>query len=602
MRWFDRMSALGYTEHVIIATDQNASFALETEFPHYRIEKSYRPPLPELYHSMKFSRKARKEIELLFAHRWVYLLEQLKAGYHVLLTDVDNIFSKYHPMSAMELSEFDVFHALETKYPEDVYNVTGFVVCGGMAWFRSSPTTIDFVERIVDRCGVVCDDQIILNTILAFELGMEWNLTEWHRSLRTVNKKDHRLDDVMIKGFTGVSNQTGHKVMIWDRDFAYRGANDPDECPLNNWVSMPMVVILGRWEAASAKNKSYDIWDSYCPNQFSIMAAKADTKKSTTSIEPFEPKQDTKAGDITQLNRTKIVGFINEAYIQVGMRWHDRLAALGYTEQVIIATDNVTSWTFATQYPQYRVEASYRPSLPEMFWSEPYSAKMRMEVELIFAHRWVYLLEQLKAGYHVLITDVDNIFSKYHPMSALELSEYDVFHALETKHPGDVFDAIGFVVCGGMGWFRSSPSTIQFAQRMVNECGVLCDDQVVLNKILAFDMGMVWNLTDWHKSVRTTNKKDHRLDGVLIKGFTGESTKTGHKVMLWDREFAYRGENDPDVCPVDNWVSMPMVVMRGRWEAASAKNKSYDIWDSYCPNSYSNLTGGVTTTAIMKEE
>ena len=34
------------------------------------------------------------------------------------------------------------------------------------------------------------------------------------------------------------------------------------------------------------------------------------------------------------------------------------------------------------------------------------------------------------------------------------------------------------------------------------------------------------------------------------------------------------------VCPVNNWES--------RWQGASAKHKSYDIWDSYCPNEYSN--------------
>ena len=54
-------------------------------------------------------------------------------------------------------------------------------------------------------------------------------------------------------------------------------------------------------------------------------------------------KHDTQAGDATQLNRTKIVGFINEGYKHVGMRWYDRLTALGYTEHVIIATDNATS-------------------------------------------------------------------------------------------------------------------------------------------------------------------------------------------------------------------------------------------------------------------
>jgi hypothetical protein len=202
--------------------------------------------------------------------------------------------------------------------------------------------------------------------------------------------------------------------------------------------------------------------------------------------------------------------------------------------------------------------------LPEKFWSEPYSTKMRMEVELIFAHRWVYMLKQLQAGNHVLITDVDNIFSKYHAMSTMELSEYDVFHALEAKYPTKVFDALGFTFCGGMGWFRSSPSTIQLIQQIVDRCGDICDDQI--------------------------NSTTDVLDGLMVKGFTGMSMKTGHKVMVWDREFAYRGENDPKVCPVNNWVSMPFVASRGRWEKAITKLNSYDIWDNSCPHLYFNKT------------
>lgn len=289
-------------------------------------------------------------------------------------------------------------------------------------------------------------------------------------------------------------------------------------------------------------------------------------------------------------HRTKIVGFINEAYLHVGMRWYDRLTALGYTEHVIIATDNQTSSAFQRDYPHYRIEASFRPPLPPQFWTLKFGKKMRKEVEMLFAYRWVYLLEQLKAGYHILLTDVDNIFSKYHPMSNFEQSKYNVFHALETKHPTAVFDTMGFVVCGGMGWYRSTPGTIQFIQRMVDRCGDRCDDQIILNKLLAEEIQ--WALTDWHKSFRTIHPNHSRLDGLLTRGFSGVSTMTSttehHTIMVWDRDFAYRGENDPTVCPVENWVSMPFVTYTSRWEGGNAKYKSYDVWDKSCPNDYSN--------------
>jgi hypothetical protein len=99
-------------------------------------------------------------------------------------------------------------------------------------------------------------------------------------------------------------------------------------------------------------------------------------------------------------------------------------------------------------------------------------------------------------------------------------------------------------------------------------------------------MGMNWNLTDWHKSM-LTNHTIENLNGLLINGFTGVSNTSGHKVMIWDRDFALRGENDPAICPVNNWVSMPFVKSRGRWESVSAKFNSYDIWDKYCPSKIS---------------
>jgi hypothetical protein len=55
---------------------------------------------------------------------------------------------------------------------------------------------------------------------------------------------------------------------------------------------------------------------------------------------------------------------------------------------------------------------------------------------MLFAHRWVYLLEQLKLGNHILLTDVDNIFSSYYSMTELELSEYDVYPCSRNETSG----------------------------------------------------------------------------------------------------------------------------------------------------------------------
>jgi hypothetical protein len=246
------------------------------------VELSALPPFPERFSHLRYGKKQRHRVKMLFAHRWVYMLEQLKLGNHILVTDVDNIFSSYYPMEELERSEYDVYHALETKHPPDVYNVQGFVFCGGMGWFRASPPTIRFIEEVVNRCGIECDDQVLLNRIIAYVLKMEWHRKEEAHSDVTEHNEDTsqktrfgnhftRIVGLITKGFTGYSNSTGVKVKVWDRDFAYRGKNDPSECPENNWVSMPFVVFVSRWQGPLYKLNSYDLWDKTCPNPYTKM-------------------------------------------------------------------------------------------------------------------------------------------------------------------------------------------------------------------------------------------------------------------------------------------------------------------------------------------
>jgi hypothetical protein len=217
---------------------------------------------------------------------------------------------------------------------------------------------------------------------------------------------------------------------------------------------------------------------------------------------------------------------------------------------------------------------------------------------MLFAHRWVYVLEQLKLGYHILLTDVDNIFSSYYDMSILEMSEFDVYHALETKHPEDVFRYQGFVFCGGMGWYRASPPTLRYIQEMVTQCGDLCDDQILLNRLVAYVFRVQWNRNSTEHGEVTVPTRDtnvtidrlgnhfDRLVGLVTKGFTGYSESTGAQIYVWDRDFAYRGKADPSVCPKLNWVSMPFVTAPVRSGVARAKWNTYDIWDTNCPNNY----------------
>ena len=311
----------------------------------------------------------------------------------------------------------------------------------------------------------------------------------------------------------------------------------------------------------------------------------------------------TQANQMEHVNKTKIVGFISGSYAKIAMRWYDRLETLGYTNHWIICTDEASFQSFQTKFSKYRVEASYLPSFPELYAGLRYGRKQRHRVKMLFAHRWVYMLEQLKLGNHILVTDVDNIFSSYYDMKTLELSEYDMYNALETRHPQDVWDYQGFVFCGGMGWFRASPPTIRFIDQVVTRCGIECDDQVLLNRIIAYNQKVEWNRSgDGHADVTEHNEdtkekvffNDHfeRIVGLVTTGFTGYSKAMGIKIKVWDRDFAYRGKNDPSECPENNWVSMPFVVFVSRWEGPKAKLNSYDLWDEQCPSPYTALIGG----------
>ena len=67
----------------------------------------------------------------------MYVLHQLRAGYSVLLTDVDNIFVRYLDTAELEESGYDVYHAYCHNFPVRFLSM-GFTVCGGMVWLKGN--------------------------------------------------------------------------------------------------------------------------------------------------------------------------------------------------------------------------------------------------------------------------------------------------------------------------------------------------------------------------------------------------------------------------------------------------------------------------------
>ncbi len=171
-------------------------------------------------------------------------MDVLRNGTHVLVTDVDNIFNRHVPLRGFLEEGFDVYHAYEMKFPTHIYRETGFVVCGGHSFFRSSPETIRYMQIVLNDCESQisrdkCNDQITLNTVLFRSLGVRWdgvgdpnhagalrlNTTGDGATSPEQERNKEENNNLLVESVTGRSNVTNHTIKIWDRDFAWRVSN-----------------------------------------------------------------------------------------------------------------------------------------------------------------------------------------------------------------------------------------------------------------------------------------------------------------------------------------------------------------------------------------
>ena len=105
--------------------------------------------------------------------------------------------------------------------------------------------------------------------------------------------------------------------------------------------------------------------------------------------------------------------------------------------------------------------------------------------------------ELLRNGTNLLVTDIDNVFSRYVPLNGFLEEGYDVFHAYEMRYPTPIFDRFGFVICSGHQFLRSSPETLRFMDLVIKRCrGSKCDDQVTYNNVFFYDLNIKWDNID----------------------------------------------------------------------------------------------------------
>ena len=156
--------------------------------------------------------------------RLTFTRDLLMNGTHVLVTDVDNIFSRYVPLYGFLEQGYDAFHSYEMRYPTDIHEESGFVICSGHQFLRSSPGSLRFIDLVVQKCKYSkCDDQIVYNIVFSRDLKIKWNGIEkpdHERALR-INATGENAN-LLVESVSGTSTVTNHTIKIWDRDFAWR--------------------------------------------------------------------------------------------------------------------------------------------------------------------------------------------------------------------------------------------------------------------------------------------------------------------------------------------------------------------------------------------
>mmetsp|Transcript_29127 Transcript_29127/g.58184 ORF Transcript_29127/g.58184 Transcript_29127/m.58184 type:complete len:430 (-) Transcript_29127:1257-2546(-) len=301
-------------------------------------------------------------------------------------------------------------------------------------------------------------------------------------------------------------------------------------------------------------------------------------------------------------SKTKIVAITDSQYSQIALSWHRKLTSLGYTTHTIAAADD-DSLTYLRSQTNISVEPLLHPQSSGWPVARGKPQELRRR---IFATRWVYILGQLKLGNHILLTDADNIFVRYMPLEVMEDSEYDVFHA----HCGDFpirFLSMGFVVCGGMAWLRSSEGTVRYVASILEQCGwggmdedaedgdggagdgmmmkakaARCDDQQVVNSKFFFNsLNYTWDEEETRP----------RLEQGFWKGeSSGRSLVTGHRFKLWSVDMCYRGPVNGTFgrCPDANvnWVAMPTNTMTSEKQLDKVRDRKLRVeqWFRFCRN------------------
>jgi len=246
--WYHQLSSLGYTEHVIVALDRKLYDELTynntlDDHNYYRVL----PSGPSNRYLDEPSRHMKGEGYLLSI--WSMRLEKvsqlLEEGFNVFVTDIDSIWLKYIPMQQLS-REYDVLHTICGTWPPAMYKTWGFVVCAGVAGYRSTEATRYMVKSLAGRCYPACDDQVALNLHTYHHLGhMEWTIpagTVVNQTERVIPKFENELDPLITGETTKIYKV---KAMIFQESTIRRKGVRNCKDAKGSWIVSPPVAKTG---------------------------------------------------------------------------------------------------------------------------------------------------------------------------------------------------------------------------------------------------------------------------------------------------------------------------------------------------------------------
>lgn len=179
--WYRRLQKLGYKNHYLVALDDQAY----EEF-HKMKFRVVRAP--------RFTLKGDGDLSGLWRYRLEYILQEVKRGQNVLLSDLDVMFAhNYDPAVVFNKvgdEDVDIFHSLGAGWPKSAKEKWGFSLCLGFSAFKATTRTQFLLEAVVQVCKNErhCDDQATLNELYMKYLQMSWTPTADHGERKGVSR------------------------------------------------------------------------------------------------------------------------------------------------------------------------------------------------------------------------------------------------------------------------------------------------------------------------------------------------------------------------------------------------------------------------------